>query len=89
MSDHSGLAQATGRSDASPPLRDCERRFANIEDLMNKHDTTIYGKDGDNGLVSDIKLIKYQTGTFRTVVQSSLSILIAITTYYLVKVFGL
>ena len=90
MSDHSGgLAQATSRSDSSPPLRDCERRFSNIEDLMNKHDTTIYGKDGNNGLVSDIAQIKYQTGTFRTVVQSGLSILIAITTYYLVKVFGL
>lgn len=57
--------------------------------MMERHDTTIYGKDGDNGLVSDIKLIKYQTGMFRTFTQAGLSILIAITTYYLVKVFGL
>ena len=90
MSDHSGgLAQPTTRSDASPPLRDCERRFTNIENMMGRHDVTIYGKDGDNGLVSDIKLIKYQTGTVRTIIQAGLSILITITTYYLVKVFGL
>lgn len=82
-------SNSSSRSDASPPLRDCERRFGNIEVMMDKHDITIYGKEGNNGLVSDIAQIKYQTGTFRTVMQSGLSILIAITTYYLVKVFGL
>ena len=89
MSDHSGSVQAPTRNDSSPPLRDCERRFSNIESMVDRHDTTIYGKDGDNGLVSDIKLIKYQTGTVRTIIQAGLSILITITTYYLVKVFGL
>ena len=79
----------TSRNNSSPPLRDCERRFGNIENMMSKHDVTIYGKDGNDGLVADISLIKYQTGTFRTVVQAALSILISITTYYLVKIFGL
>ena len=86
MSDRGGLPS---RNEGSSPLKDCERRFNNIEDLMYKHDTTIYGKDGNNGLVADIAKIKYYTGTVRTITQAGLSILISILTYYLVKVFGL
>ena len=46
----------------------CEQSMCNIEDKINKFDLALFGKDGRNGIVADIRDIKAYTGIVRQVV---------------------
>ncbi len=77
------------RTDASSPLLDCDRRFSNIELILGKHDTTLYGKYGNDGVIGDIAQIKYQTGAVRFLAQAGFGVLVTIVTLFLSRWFGL
>ncbi len=79
----------TIRTDASSPLLDCNRRFSNIEQMLERHDITIYGEHGTNGVVGDISQIKYQTGAVRFFAQALFGVVVTVITLVAVKALGL
>jgi len=75
------------RNEGSPPLKDCDRRFINLESDVTVLNNAIFGPDGTNGLVKKVDKIEYQTGVVRFIGQGIFGIAISIITIILVKVF--
>ena len=87
MTDGDGRNLSGGipmRNDGSEPLRVCINMFENATAFQMKHEATLYGVHGTDGLVADIAQIKWQTGNIRLVAQLLTQILTTVVTSVIV-----
>ena len=77
------------RTEGSEPLKDCDRRFTNIEGDIVSIRGALFGPNGTNGLVRKVDQIEYQTGIIRFIGQGLFGIAISLITLIFVKVFAL
>ena len=77
------------RNDGSEPLKVCIKMFENVTAFQMKHEATLYGEHGTDGLVADIAQIKWQTGNVRLTAQLLTQVLTTVVTSIIVaKVLG-
>lgn len=74
------------RTSDSPPLRDCERRFTEIEDDIKEIKIILIGADGRDGIVADLNTMLYRDRNISILVQIVLSIAASVITAMILKV---
>lgn len=86
--DYEGVV-TSARTDASPPLRDCDRRFNVLEQTTERNNILLIGDDGRGGLVKDtsekfktlesrLDKIDYQTGAARYAINVAVTFFLTI-----------
>lgn len=73
------------RTSSSEPLRDCERRFSEIEGDVKEIKTILVGADGRDGLVADLNQVLYRNRYVAFIGQALVSIIVTVITAYILK----
>ena len=75
----------SSRTEASLPLRDCERRFIHLENEVDGIKIILVGKDGRDGLVYDLNTVLYHNRNIGILVQAIITVIVTVITALILR----